>query len=84
MARSGRAGAENRGSDTVITVLSLDLLAMTVCVVFQALASVLAARYFARAAKQRLGAGRPSEGLGKHDIAGCLDKIGRSIRPSAF
>ena len=40
----------------MITVLSLGLLAMTVCLVFQALASVLAARYFARAAKQPLGA----------------------------
>jgi hypothetical protein len=56
MARSGRARAENRGSDAVITILSLGLLAMTVCLVFQALASVLAARYFARAAKQPLGA----------------------------
>jgi hypothetical protein len=39
----------------VIAVLALGLLAMSACLVLQALASVLAARYFARVAKQPLG-----------------------------
>jgi hypothetical protein len=39
----------------VIAVLALGLLAMLACLVLQALASVFAARYFARAAKQPLG-----------------------------
>jgi hypothetical protein len=39
----------------VIKVLALGLLAMSACLALQALASVLAARYFARAAKQPLG-----------------------------
>ncbi|WP_192179770.1 ion channel [Mesorhizobium amorphae] len=39
----------------MIAVLVLGLLAMSVCLAFQALASVLAARYFARATKQPLG-----------------------------
>ena len=39
----------------MITVLVVGLLAMSVCLALQALASVLAARYFARAAKQPLG-----------------------------
>ena len=39
----------------MITVLALGLLAMSACLALQALASVLAARYFARAAKQPLG-----------------------------
>jgi hypothetical protein len=38
----------------VITVLVVDLLAMSACLELQALASVLAARYFARAVKQPL------------------------------
>jgi Ion channel len=38
----------------VITVLVVGLLAMSACLVLQGLASVLAARYFARAAKQPL------------------------------
>ena len=39
----------------MITVLLVGLLAMSVCLAFQALASMLAARYFARATKQPLG-----------------------------
>jgi hypothetical protein len=39
----------------VIAVLVLGLLAMSVCLAFQALASVLAARYIAKAIKQPLG-----------------------------
>ena len=39
----------------MITVLALGLLAMSACLVLQALASVLAARYFAWAAKRPLG-----------------------------
>jgi hypothetical protein len=39
----------------VITVLAIGFLAMSVCLAFQAVASVIAARYFARAAKQPLG-----------------------------
>ena len=39
----------------MIVVLAVGLLAMSVCLVFQALASVLAARYFVRAAKQPPG-----------------------------
>jgi hypothetical protein len=39
----------------MITVLVVGLLAMSVCVALQALASMLAARYFARATKQPLG-----------------------------
>ena len=39
----------------MITVLIVGLLAMSACLALQALASVLAARYFARAAKQPLG-----------------------------
>ncbi|WP_245513500.1 MULTISPECIES: hypothetical protein [unclassified Mesorhizobium] len=40
----------------MITVVVLGLLAMSVCLAFQALASVLAARYIAKASKQPLGA----------------------------
>jgi hypothetical protein len=39
----------------MITVLVVGLLAMSVCLALQALASMLAARYFARAIKQPLG-----------------------------
>jgi hypothetical protein len=39
----------------VIAVLAVGLLAMSACLALQALASVLAARHFARAAKQPLG-----------------------------
>ena len=39
----------------MIVVLVVGLLAMSVCLALQALASVLAARYFARATKQSLG-----------------------------
>ena len=39
----------------MITILALGLLAMSACLALQALASVLAARYFARAAKRPLG-----------------------------
>jgi hypothetical protein len=39
----------------VIAIIALGLLAMSACLAFQALASVLAARYFARAAKRPLG-----------------------------
>ena len=39
----------------MIAILALGLLAMSVYLVLQALASVLAARYFARAAKRPLG-----------------------------
>ncbi len=39
----------------MIAILALGLLAMSVCLALQALASVLAARYFARAAKRPLG-----------------------------
>ncbi|MBR1149849.1 potassium channel family protein [Bradyrhizobium sp. JYMT SZCCT0428] len=40
----------------MIVIVTLGLLAMTVCLAFQAVASVIAARYFARAAKRPLGA----------------------------
>ncbi len=40
----------------MIAALALGLLAMSACLAFQAVASVLAARYFARAARQPLGA----------------------------
>jgi len=39
----------------VIAVIALGLLAMSACLALQALASVLAARYFARASRQPLG-----------------------------
>jgi uncharacterized membrane protein len=39
----------------MITVVALGLLAMSACLAFQAVASVLAVRYFARASKQPLG-----------------------------
>ena len=39
----------------MIKVLAIGFLAMSVCLAFQAVASVIAARYFARAAKQPLG-----------------------------
>jgi hypothetical protein len=39
----------------VIVILVLGLLAMSVCLALQALASVVAARYFARAARRSLG-----------------------------
>ncbi len=40
----------------MIAALALGLLAMSACLAFQAVASVLAARYFARAGRQPLGA----------------------------
>lgn len=39
----------------MIAILALGLLAMSVCLAFQALASVVAVRYFAGASKRRLG-----------------------------
>lgn|SRR5215211_505761 len=53
------APGRGRGADlwfgAVITLLALGLLAMSACLALQALASVLAARYFAWAAKRPLG-----------------------------
>jgi hypothetical protein len=39
----------------MIVILAVSLLAMTVCLAFQVVASVLAARYFARVSKRPLG-----------------------------
>jgi hypothetical protein len=52
-AAPGRRAAD-RWLDAVITVLAFGLLAMSACLALQAVASVLAARYFAQAAKPPL------------------------------
>jgi hypothetical protein len=51
----GRGQAADWQSGVVIAILALGLLVMSVCLAFQALASLLAARYFARATKRPLG-----------------------------
>src|SRR3954468_8515705 len=54
-AAPGRGRAADWRSGAVIAILALGLLAMSVCLALQALASLLATRYFARSAKRPPG-----------------------------